>query len=272
MSHVQNKKPKIFVRYTMGASGLFVSTLLMSLVKPVELQDKHNFHGHNNTEDYFSHNNFLLQWTKYRQDFAHGLVDHRDIDQSISWVRERFFFTESPWPIYVIPTHATNVQPFLTAFDNTKLVNIVVQENELEQVGYNWIKKAVHRYEPNQEALTNFISSFRYKYPMKKIPQIDLDNLQDEDLKFLTYVYKFTVGQQIIQKYNKFALDISPDRIFNIDFADIASKKLLLYLKDVCEFLEISANNERIENAHNLIETYARAQIKVPWKFSIDDY
>lgn len=269
-----DNKPKVFVRYAIGSSGLFISSLLMSFVKPVKLRGTTKADGHDNAEDFFRYNNFIEQWRTLKSEFnenTHGMMGAAKLAGSIDWIQNNFFFYESPWDIHVVPTHATNPDPLMAAYSNSKLVCIKTQESDIEQIGYNWITKAVSRFKDNQVALQNFAKSFKEAYP-SKLPTLDLDNLQNEDIKKLTYIFTFAYGKRGITSFNNYDLSVSIPQAYNINFADIASKGIINKLDELAEFVGVTLTNERRWNAIHLINEYADAQVSVPWQFSIHDY
>ena len=266
-----DNKPKVFVRYPLGASGNFISLLLLSMVTPVKLREKHR--AHKNAYQVFQYNNLIEQWGVHSKDFAQYTFSNTpDIDitselleVATTWMTDTFKFYETPLPIHVANTHARNPDALLSAFTNTKLINIVVDDDDVSQIAYNYIYKVASYMSKNQLIVDSFINSIRDRH-QKKLLEVDLNS---KDVRLLTYLYIFSYGETGIPGFNNCTYKSNG---FNLKFKDIASTRIINQLDAIAEYMGITLTDERRQNAISIINEYAGGQKIVPWNFSLNDY
>jgi hypothetical protein len=251
-------KLKIFVRYEPGAGGHFISLLILSLVIDIEIKEK--WRGHTNINDINHGHNFETQWTP---EFRQYTGIEINLDESIQWIKKNFKFYDIDNPLYVIHTHCDNPEPLLKAFTNTKLINIIHQDENINQMAYNWVIKSClyhNQWRFNRGKLKYIQTNFNR---LNDLPLNEIDLIRD--LKLCTYLQKFGT------LHNNYAVNNSND-VFNITFNDIMTGKLIEQLDDIIKFLNIEVNDSRKSKVVKMIEEYASSQRLVPWKLTIEEY
>lgn len=250
---------KIFVRYAPGSSGHFISLLILSLVTDVQIINPGS--GHANINDINIGHNFNDQWT---DEFKKYTFLDINLNNSIEWIKNNFYFFETNNPLHIVHTHCLNPTPLLLAFTNTKLINITCTHDELDQISYNWITKSCCTH--NQWNLVQKQLSY-IQHKFNKLTDLYANNIhKNTDLKLCTYINKFSR-----QYHNEFTFKISPDA-FNISFNNIVTGKVKNQLDELIDFLGISVTQDRKNNAIKLIDNYVDAQVPAPWKLTIEDY
>ena len=93
---------------------------------------------------------------------------------------------------------------------------------------------------------------------------------QYTDNRLITYIVRYMI------KYFHEQFTQQPIRnsykVLNIEFSNIANKKIIHQIDTMIEFLGLTVTSARKEKAIDLITEYATAQITVPWKLDINDY
>ena len=258
-----NNKLKIFVRYPLGASGHFISCLILALVRDIKLQESNRYHK--NIDDINQGHNFRAQWT---DDFKKYTASNIDVGTSVNWIKNNFRFYTVDNELYVVHTHAINPLPLMLAFDNTKLLNICITDNDKDQIYFNWITKSVYLYPEQWKMVNNSLVNLHCKYQrLKNIVPGTIN--ESSDLKLVTYIRKY--GS--LNDYY-FTNPILSDlyNVYNINFSDIANKNLIGQLDELIDFLDIKVTAERKKIAIQMINDYADAQIPVPWELNVEDY
>jgi hypothetical protein len=267
--------PKIIVRYFIGSSGRFISSLLQSLIEPLELVESHR--AHLNFEHYRCHtytrpgrdmsvyDTFTTKLDQTEEELELGAQYFRD---SISWDLD--YVTQKPPPMYILSCHAYNPEPMLRGIENSRVVNITFELADLDQISYNFITKNVIE-DHNHQDLIDMIRFLQYKWP-KGLPPPDIDQIDWTDARQLSYINKW-LNIHTSYLFNSVSKKMAQDpRAFNIKFSDIANKKLTTQLPDLIKFIGIDVTQERIQNATALINQYADAQTPVPWSLEFQDY
>lgn len=258
-----NNKSKIFVRYPPGASGHFISCLILSLVKYIRIYETHRCHR--NINDINQGHDFRTQWTDKFKNYTNTAID---LDASVKWIKNNFRFYPTDDKLYVVHTHVINPSPLMLAFDNTKLVNICITDNDLDQICFNWVTKSVYLYPEQWKLINNMLTRVQTKHQkLKNIPHNSIDI--STDLKLVTYIQKYSKVNN--EHFNKPVISDSYD-VYNINFSDIANKNLIGQLDELIEFLDIEVSAERKAAAIQMINEYADAQTVVPWKLNLEDY
>ena len=267
-------KPKVFVRYPLGASGYFVSTLTLALTARVWLINSKL--GHSNGYILFKNNNFLEQYSDTQ--FIHHSFNVRPdseitpaaLTEATTYFSNKFKFKKTKYPIHVIPTHARCPGGLLQAFDNSYLINIIVEVDDLEQISYNWVIKALLKYDERVywDVIESYIKRIQLMYPTK-LQDVTVDTIDRTDIRFLTYLARFGFDEIQLTAHNQ--TPIMSDA-YSINFADIVNKNIINQLDEIADHIGVTITNENRENAISIINQYANAQDKIDWKFSIDDY
>lgn len=252
---------KIFVRYIPGASGHFVSLLLLSLIKDTNLTENHR--AHQQIDAINAGHNFNTQWS---DDFKKYTSINANLADSINWIQQNFYFTDIDQQYYVIHTHVVNPKPLLLAFNNTKLINIKSTKENSDQLAYNWITKSCFLYR-QWDMVNNWLQVMHNRYnKLNHIKTVD----EHTELKLLTYIQKFRC-EHLRNQFEQI-LDYGNKPVFTIMFDDILSGKLSDQLDDLIEFVGVEVSIKQKNKALELINVYSNAQISVPWVQEINEY
>ena len=255
-------KPKFFIRYPAGGSGHFLSLLLVALVRDITMTE--SYRGHKDLRSYSRYHNWQQQWT----DIPLRSYTNTVSDEGTEYIRQQYKFYPTPDPYYIVHTHANNPDSILSAFDQTRLINVTFTPNDMDQLAYNWICKSYflhHQWYLMELGLEKIKSRYN---KLMHVPKGSLNN--ETDLKLLTYIQKYS-SEHGLEKYQNY-MPSTNIPIFEIKFADIASKKLIKFIDALIDFLAIPVEPNRKENVINMINNYADSQISTPWKLTINDY
>jgi hypothetical protein len=258
-----NVKPKIFVRYPPGASGHFIASLIYSFQKPMRL--KNAISGHENRDLLSSWNTFNNHHIDHK--FFHYTRPGINLEESVNYIKTEFKFDDdqNPYQFFVAHTHVTNPDPIMHAFENSKLINIKVSDDDADQLAYNFVVKNIVPY--SWHRLPNLLTRFHSRYP-NKLKNLTVDEISKDDVKLLTYLAKF-VHKDTDEQRRNYSLNYD---YFEIDWRDIINKNLVNKLDDLCKFLDIELTDARRKIASNMITQYADAQITTPWSITLDDF
>ena len=260
-------KPKIFIRYPPGGSGNFIALLVYSLIKDnVTLRDPYYAHAENPNTYGLYHN-----WNNQHVDMTFlRYIKSADsnLDQAKTWIQNNYNFYTTPDSAYVAHTHAEYPDAIMLSCNNSKLINIVFDNSDCDQLAYNWIKKCYinHRSWAIVNGQLEFIKTKYNK--LLDIPSKSMNN--QTDIKLLTYIQRYATENYNV-RYQTYQPRVDFPK-FDINFTDIASKKIIDILNNLIEFLNIPVTDKRKTNAVGLINRYADAQIPVPWKLNINEY
>jgi hypothetical protein len=256
-------KPKIFVRYSPGASGHFIATLIFSLQRPLRL--KNPLSGHENADLLASWHNFNNQFnnTEFNRNTTIGV----DLQKSTNYIKENFKFDDdaNPYQFFVIHTHVVNPDPLINAYEKSKLINIVTDDDDSNQLAYNFVIKNVipHSWQTRK----SLVEHFKNNNPNKLI-NLTAESIKPTDVKLLTYLEKFSQERKIKQRaFHKVNYEH-----FEIKWKDIVDKTLITKLDALCEYLQIELTDAKRSLATTLINQYADAQIMCPWNLTLDDF
>jgi hypothetical protein len=251
---------KVLVRYVGGSSGRFISLLLQSFTLPVKLV-KPNF-AHYNSEIFRNHNMTRINTGSDIYVYGGFNINPSIQDYAVNWWGENLKFNPTDEPLIVLDSHIPNPLYLLKAHTDVKLVNIVFDDNDVDQICYNFITKLGSDVNFNIGDMVDLFSKLlSLKEPVDK-----------SDIKLACWLYKYSSEQyNINQRFNYISNTISNDHI-NINFSDITNKNIINKLDEIADFIGISLPNDRRENAKELVETYTNAQVTVPWPLLRNDY
>jgi hypothetical protein len=267
-----DNKPQVFVRYPLGASGYFLSTLILALTTKVQLVNSKL--GHSNGYILYKNNNFIEQYhdTQFNyysfNDRPDSEITHKALTDATAYFTNKFKFKKTKYPIHVIPTHARCPSGILQAFNNTFLINVDVTAADLEQIAYNWVTKSLLKYDERWDVIDSHIKYIQLTHPTK-LQDVTVDTIDRTDVKFLTYLARFGFDESQLIAYKQTSITSSAH---SINFADIVNKNIINQLDEIADHIGVTITNENRENAISIINQYADAQDKINWKFSLDDY
>lgn len=267
--------PKVIIRYFIGSSGKFITSLIQSLIEPIDLVEAHR--AHLNFEHYRFHtytrpgmdmsiyDRYTTKIDQTEQELESGAEYFR---QNIVWDID--YQTGKEPPFYILSCHAYNPEPMLRGIDNSRLVNITFDLDDLDQISYNWITKNVIE-DRNQQDFVAMLRFLSDRWP-RQLPPLRMEDIRWDDVEQLTFINKF-LNLHTSYVFNQVSKKLSTDpRSFNIAFKDIASRRIVNQLDEIADFVGITISAERRQNAVKLIDKYSAAQKPVPWGLKLEDY
>jgi hypothetical protein len=255
-------KPKVIVRYPGGASGHFLCTLLLLLTKEIKIFEFHRAHKQINMINQ-GHNFNYIQFT---DQFKFHTATTADINNGIKFVRNNIKFTATNNLLYTIHTHIGNPDVLPLAFDNSRLINIYVEDSDRDQLSYNWIVKSCMLHE-QWDNIKNLLVNLQSQH--REFLNIDPSDIgPNTDLKLLCNIYK--KGKWSLTKLHTAPIITDQYPVFNIFFKDIRSKQIMKQLDDLIDFIGIPIDADGRIRAVDYIARYAKAQSFVTIPFALD--
>jgi hypothetical protein len=242
-------KPKVVVRFRPGASGNFLTCILLSLVESTVL--KNPLSGHENFQAASLAHNFEDQYLNDEFDIATSVGS--DLIESTKYIKQNFFIHEkvTETPFVTIITHTINPEPILLAFENSRLINIHHTAQETDQILYNFVLKTLA--DEFFFVVPKLLDRFKKMYPGKltTVTHIDKDNIH-----LMMYIQKFLTQST----FNDFIQYSTAHPNLNIAWKSIIDKSIISRIEELASFVGIDINQERYNNAVELINKYSDAQ------------
>lgn len=268
-----DSKKNIFIRAMPGASmhflGLVVWALATKEIIPLLTPYKAEAEA-SKINQYHNWNNFWLPGPlqdEYRARFVR--CEKADCNDNAEWLKQQVKFHSTPHDVYVIFIHSLSHRYFLEAFPNSLLINIVHDNDDVDQISWNWAMKTGSRAtRPDYEQRLLKINK-----NLNKLKHITYNSIPIGDCKFFTYFQKFGMGNlfDLYNEHNR-TTDWDTSISFNINFKDIMWGGLKQVLPQLCEFLNVTPGEEFLQQLNVVIDNYVKAQIRVPWILTLDDY
>jgi hypothetical protein len=255
-------KPKIFVRYRPGASGNFIAMLLTILYQGLpDRQDWSSMHQDPSGFDriYGSHNfkNQALDSEFFERTAYRGVRP-----DTVAWMQNQYKFYPTQDPIYVIPTHAMNPNSLLTAWNCTKIINILVQPADYDQIAYNFVTKYVVP-DPLHTGFAGVLAEAQTQAP-GMLDHVDVETFDWDNVQLACQIYR-TAWRQDNDRFNNMPV-AGPS--FDINFNEIFTGSIGNRLDALINFVEIQVNSNNRTGGLTAISKYAGMQIKCPWKLN----
>jgi hypothetical protein len=250
-----------------GAAGHFLSLAILSLTKDINLVE--TFRGHKNVDDINHNHNWGNQWNPMFQKFT-NIDTNILLETRIRYIQQNFEFYPTDNELYVVHTHATNSDPLMMSFDNTKLINISNTDNERSQLAYNWITKSafLHNQWDILNAQLDLIKKKHYR--LLDIPQGSIN--EKTPIKLLTYIQTVAL-ESIYQEFINHQFHESyKDRVLTFQFSDILNKNIINQIDNLISFLGIKVSKERKDATIKMLSEYADNQTKFPWIMNVNSF
>lgn len=250
---------KILIRYIGGSSGRFLGLLIKSFTVPVKL-----------INPYFAHRNSEI----FRHSTMTKINDSDDLykysgyhltkvssEDAVKWWKENLKFDESS-DIIVADSHIPDPKYLLKAHPDVKLINVVFNESDIDQICYNFVTKL------KTDELFDFTKMTKLFCKLLNVDwQVDIN-----DIKLISWMFKYSNEKFDIPKMFMDVAQSCTTEHINVEFSDIASKRIIDKLDFIANFVGVTLTDERRKNAIELVEIYANAQITVHWPLLPDDY
>lgn len=268
MSKKTHQKPKILVRYPTGAAGTFICSLLYGFCHDIDI----NFPGGaaELAVDYFhKDHNFHLQWQKDISDvFFHHTSIGCDLDLATAWMAETFRFYKTDSPFYIVRTHAHNVQPLLQAWNNTRLINIQIRPEDIDQLTYNFVSKRLVVNPPHPDTTHTVLKHIQRDKGKLLWVTPELMHKVQQDLYLVCCIHK----ERMLKLEHLYTSPQTVQPCYNVTFDSIMDRSFVNQLPAIADFAGINFTYEDLTKAEKMFLRYLRAQTKVPWSIDIDDY
>jgi len=242
-------KPKVVVRFRPGASGNLLTSVLLSLVSPIEL--KNPLSGHGNFQVASESHNFEDQYLN--DEFDSATSAGADLSSSVKYIKQNFFVQEksTAFPFVPIITHAINPDSILLAFDNSRLINIHHTEQETDQILHNFVLKTLVG--EFFFVVPKLLNQFKKMYPNKlqHVKHVDEDNIY-----LMMYIQKFLIQPT----FNDFIQYDTAYPKLNIEWQSIIDKSIINRIEELASFVGVKLDQARYTNAVDLINKYSDAQ------------
>lgn len=270
---------KVFVKYHSGTGGQFLTTLLLSLMKPLNIHDQTITSIHAPHIEDLRHN-FHLVFPRfiYNKQTTVDLFtpdENGNVKAEKLMERFKFKFSDTDLPSYIIPTHWQDVYKMAPYIKNSKFIHIWLNENDIDQIAYNIVYKVWGSPSTQLDNVLFFIKICSNSTDILKrnnitLADVDLSNIDTK--RVITWITKYH-----IKKYATSTFGVVPDNILNtnmrVNFRDIHNGNIVNQLDELAAFIGIEhLSDERRNNAIELINKYVAGQKDIPWKLSIDDY
>lgn len=242
--------PKVFVRHIGGSGGGFIITLLRSFStgtthlsnayvghhnqEYLTSVQEHNFHNHGGDQVLYSTTETL-----------ENKIDH---------VKKKYFFSSTDYPFFVCHTHVPDPDPLMLAFENTKLINILFEPFELDQIIYNFVTKI---FLEDSKLFAELIARLKKQIPDQFTEQDTLNSLVKNTDRMVKLVK--IANQSNIKNFLNHKYEFSYPKL-DIKFSDIRNKSIINQLDQIAEFVEVELTEERKYNAIQMINQYANNQ------------
>ena len=176
---------------------------------------------------------------------------------AIKMVKEIVQFYDTPYDFYVAFIHCRNVEPIMLAFENAKLFNITVRDNDadLDQVTWNWLSK-VGRF--NFKRLNDNLDFVKSNYG----ELLDVDEINEQtSLELMFYISKLRMQVG----YKNFVLSKNKNcpSTYEIPFHEIINGKIKNRINSIANFLKIAVSADTVDYVNNVIDNYVLTQTTV---------
>jgi len=268
-------QPIIIVRYFPGTGGRFLCTLLSSLIEPIELVESHRAHLNSDWNRYHNYDQKDSPTDQYDQ--YNGIHQLHQSDDHIQAGADFFCntikfgsqFNGMPEPdMFILSGHIYNPKSLLQAWPSSRVINITFNDQNLDQISYNWVTKNIIQ-ESRPDDLRTLVNRLHREWP-RHLGTIKMEDIQWGDVRNMSFITRW-INNQTSKRFNSISNTLaSQSNVLNIDFSDIYSGNIITQLNDIIEFCGITISSARRDNATRLIQQYSSAQTPVPWGLDAD--
>jgi hypothetical protein len=256
-------KQQIFINYFPGASGHFFGSVLWILLTGDRIQLKKPNMAFAEASLMNSYHNLASFWDYGpRQKLFNRITDPKTSTRSvlpiaIKRVKEIVQFYDTPYDFYVAFLHCQNVEPIMLAFENAKLFNITIRDNnvDLDQVIWNWLSK-VGRF--NFKQLNDHLDFVKRNYG----ELLDVSEINEQtSLELMFYISKLRMQVG----YKKFVLAKNKNwpSTYEIPFHEIMNGEIKNRINSIANFLKVDVSADTVDYINNVIDNYVLAQTTV---------
>lgn len=262
------EKPKFVIRYAAGSGGHFVGAVAWSLITDFEYAELIEQGGSNTKMVYEQYQNFyrFMDFGPGQQLFKKYINELADSELAIEWFSNFIEFYENPWPAYVATCHANKPVSLLNSIPQSRLINILIDINDFDQVAWNWVLKSYIHFDDSMKTriLAPLVNNLRSQRSVK-VPKNYIN-----DLKFVAWCSKF--GMQDILTFYTQQVDVNQPS-FTIKFTDLINLRsktsLANRIDEFAEFLNIKLTDSmRVKCQHMLLTYCSKQPLYFPLNYS----
>jgi inhibitor of KinA sporulation pathway (predicted exonuclease) len=170
--------------------------------------------------------------------------------------------------MFILSGHIYNPESLLRAWPSSRVINITFDDQDLDQISYNWVTKNIIQ-ESRYEDLRTLVNLVHREWP-RHLGTIKMEDVQWGDVRNMSFITRW-LNNQTSKRFSSISTAMaSQSNVLNISFSDIYSGKIITQLNDIIEFCGITISSARRDNATRLIQQYSAAQTSVPWSLGDD--
>ena len=246
--------PIIFVNYTIGSGGWFLSSLIQKWINPsLDLIIDRKGSGHANTFIYHI-NNFYKDYM--HSDIGLSVINNSNLDvysqeQRVKYLKNSIKINNPNNDAIVISLHCAELDIFLNAFPNAKFICINITPEEIRRCRFNVLYKAVSA---RPELFHGMVAAHNKDLDecMSK-----LKTLNKENLEFFSWVDAEVIKFMPHISYNS-------NNVINVDYDSYLNGNDIVFLDKIAEFLELDIDQAQFDDAVASLITYRFSQPPLP--------
>jgi hypothetical protein len=275
---------KVFVKYQGGSGGQILSTILLSLMEPVNIVDNtiKTIHAEHIVD---LRHTFKLIYPISIYKNTHAILTpdengNTKVEKLLKLLNIEYF--ETSLPAYIIPTHWEAIHKISLYIENSRVIHVcLLNEEDYAQTMYNVTHKVYYFSNTSDQikktlakelTLYTHFNRIKEKYSnkLKNINRIDdIDPDDPDSMRLLTWINRF--GQENFDRL--YDVPLPPHVSMRVNFRDIHTGNIINQLDELAAFIGIEhLSDDRRNNAIEIINKYVAGQKDIPWKLSIDDY
>lgn len=246
--------PIIFVNYTIGSGGWFLSSLIQKWINPsLDLIIDRKGSGHANTFIYHI-NNFYKDYM--HSDIGVSVINNSNLDvysqeQRVKYLKNSIKITNPNNDAIVISLHCADLDIFINAFPNAKFICINITLEEIRRCRFNVLYKAVSA---RPELFDGMVATHNKNLDecMSK-----LKTLNKENLEFFSWVDVEVIKFIPHRSYNS-------NNVINVDYDSYINGDEIVFLDKIAEFLDLDIDQSQFDDAVASLVTYRFSQPPLP--------
>jgi hypothetical protein len=246
--------PIIFVNYTIGSGGWFLSSLIQKWINPsLDLIIDQKGSGHANTFIYHI-NNFYKDYM--HSDIGLSVVNNSNLDeysqeQRVNYLKNSIKINNPNNDAIVISLHCVDLDIFIKAFPEAKFICINITPEEIRRCRFNVLYKAVSA---RPELFDGMVAAHNKNLDecMSK-----LKTLNKENLEFFSWVDAEVIKFMPYRSYNS-------NNVINVDYDSYLNGDDIVFLDKIAEFLDLDIDQAQFDDAVASLITYRFSQPPLP--------
>jgi len=255
---IDSPTPVLFVQYPVGAGGWFLTSLLYTAFNTLEtLKHNSNGSGHANTKITSLNNFAMISLEDTYQSILYQTESNMSREDKIEYIRNTL--VNNPHNeekiIHTISIHCQDINIFLEAFPNSKVIQIEIKDEQIPLCAFNFIYKVL---KGNLIYFEKICNDYGKDFEVEKqyLKNINLDSL--DNLKWINNLIEVSnIKNEILEKFDNQVLTIDYDQY--IKYAD--ASHLISYIEN---FLQAKWGTEIKKRLVDELELYRTIQPAYP--------